>query len=114
MTTTSTPSNFNIRESSDPLPTVEPSTTEEQGYILYEQRRNVGGDSVDDLRNSVNFPSRPSYQELLTKLEAPAAIGNDYGTRMREYIYPPMSGDYHFWIAGDDKAEGMLHYRNVL
>ena len=32
-------------------------------------------------------------------------MGVEYGSRMRGYIYPPMSGAYIFWVSADDSAE---------
>lgn len=31
--------------------------------------------------------------------------GKNYGSRIRGYIHAPASGDYVFWISGDDQAE---------
>ncbi|MGB0745098.1 MAG: PA14 domain-containing protein, partial [Opitutales bacterium] len=32
-------------------------------------------------------------------------VGSYFGTRVHGYIIPPETGNYHFWIAGDDEAE---------
>jgi hypothetical protein len=42
---------------------------------------------------------------LLTSLEAPTDWADNYGTRIRGYLYPPTSGNYTFWIASDDNGQ---------
>ena len=32
-------------------------------------------------------------------------MGSNYGSRIRGYICPPLTGDYTFWIASDDNSE---------
>jgi hypothetical protein len=38
-------------------------------------------------------------------MEGPINLANNYGTRLRGYLYPPASGRYTFWIAGDANSE---------
>ncbi|MDF2432095.1 MAG: hypothetical protein JWP44_1726 [Mucilaginibacter sp.] len=71
------------------------------GTILREEWANVTGNDV------VNIPvnSTPTSTSQLTSLEGPQNHGNNYGDRIRGYIYPPTNGNYTFWIAGDDAGE---------
>ncbi|MHC4312026.1 MAG: PA14 domain-containing protein, partial [Planctomycetota bacterium] len=40
-----------------------------------------------------------------TLFEAPVDWAHYYGTRMHGFLYPPVSGDYTFWISSDDASE---------
>src|SRR5690606_19055804 len=40
-----------------------------------------------------------------TSFEAPTGWGDNYGVRMRGYLYPETSGNYTFWLATDDNGE---------
>ncbi len=71
------------------------------GTILREVWNNIGGTGVNDI--PVNTP--PSASNQLLSFEAPVDIADDYGTRIRGYICVPQSGNYTFWISGDDNCE---------
>ncbi|MFD1188610.1 PA14 domain-containing protein [Pontibacter rugosus] len=71
------------------------------GKIEREFWGNVSIKSADDI--PVN--KTPDSVTELTLFEAPSNAGNDYGQRIRGYITAPQSGEYTFWIAGDDEAE---------
>lgn len=75
------------------------------GKILREWWTGIGGKSVADLTGSKHFNDKPDGQELLASLDAPRQFGSDYGTRIRGYLYPPLTGDYRFWIASDDASQ---------
>lgn len=75
------------------------------GKILREWWTGIGGKSVADLTGSKHFNDKPDGQELLASLDAPRQFGSDYGTRIRGYLYPPVTGDYRFWIASDDASQ---------
>jgi uncharacterized membrane protein len=63
------------------------------------------GSSVDDLRRHPDFPARPSGRGLIHDFEAPSNWAENYGSRLRGWILPPVTGAYTFWIAADDAAE---------
>ena len=71
------------------------------GFILREQWNNVSGNTISD--NNWNNP--PSGTSLLSLFEAPSHIADNYASRIRGYICPPQTGNYTFFIAGDDAAE---------
>ncbi|MCB0189851.1 MAG: PQQ-dependent sugar dehydrogenase, partial [Caldilineaceae bacterium] len=75
------------------------------GKILREWWNGVSGKRVADLVNSDTYAGKPAGQEMLSKLDAPRLVGADYGTRIRGYLYPPVTGLYRFWIAADDSGE---------
>src|SRR5882757_7070 len=72
--------------------------------VLREVYSGIGGTTVADLTNNVNFPNNPSSQEVLPEFEAPTDVAEDYGQRLTAYVVAPTSGNYVFWIASDDNS----------
>ena len=75
------------------------------GTILYERWNGISGGSVASLTSNAAYPDNPSVTDQLTTLEGPTNLTENYGTRIRGYLYPPSTGSYTFWIAGDDNCE---------
>lgn len=75
------------------------------GAIRHERWNNIAGNRVSDLLSADGFPAQPSSSGILGGLNLPVNSANDYGSRLQGYLYPPVSGDYRFWIAGNDAAE---------
>ena len=78
------------------------------GSISYERWNNVGGYSTDiqSFRNGTNnLQNAPSVTQSLSLFEAPTDVADQYGARIRGYVCPPTSGNYTFWVAGDDNVE---------
>ncbi|MCB0154992.1 MAG: discoidin domain-containing protein, partial [Anaerolineae bacterium] len=86
-------------------PTATATAISGSGQILREWWSGIGGTSVSNLTSNANYPNNPSGSDLLTSFEAPTNWADNYGTRLRGYLYPPVSGQYRFWIAGDDNSE---------
>jgi hypothetical protein len=93
--------NFNLN-CTPPAPTC-PNT----GSISYQRWENIGGGtSIQDLRNNTNnLQNGATFSQNLTLFEAPTNILDNYGVRIRGYICPPTTGNYTFWVAGDDNSE---------
>src|SRR5438093_922504 len=71
--------------------------------VLREVYTGIGGTTVADLTNSVNFPNNPTFEEVITAgFEAPTDVDDNYGQRLTAYVIPPTTGNYIFWIASDD------------
>ncbi len=64
----------------------------------------IGGADVDNLVAAPNYPNSPSRTEYLPTLEFQDR-GDNYGSRMQAYLRVPETGDYIFWVAGDDDTE---------
>ncbi len=79
-------------------------TTGGTGTILREYWNNITGGTITSLTSLASYPNSPTGSEQLTSLEGPTNVGDNYGARYRGYIFPPISGAYTFWIAGDDYA----------
>lgn len=56
----------------------------------------------------VPLTTTPSSTSLLTSLQAPADAGDQFGDRMRGYLTAPVSGNYTFFLTGDETAEFWL------
>jgi hypothetical protein len=75
------------------------------GSIIREYYTGITGSSVRDLVEDDNFPANPAYVEELNRLEAPVNVADSFGSRIRGFIHPRLSGEYIFWIAGNDNCE---------
>jgi len=77
------------------------------GYLLREVYNNIGGGVlVSDLTNNVRFPNNPDVVDLAATFETPSSGGapDNYGVRLTGFIIPPVTGDYVFYISGDDQC----------
>jgi len=76
------------------------------GYIIRNQYDKIGGVTVANLTSNSSYPNNPTSTSTLTNyFESPQNIGDNYGARIQGLICPPVTGNYTFWIAGDDAAE---------
>jgi RHS repeat-associated protein len=71
------------------------------GSLRYERWASVYGATGLDILPRTN----PTATQAVTSFEAPTGQGNDYGARLRGYLLPPVTGDYTFWLTGDDQAQ---------
>ncbi len=78
------------------------------GTIRRELWTNISGTSI----SGIPLSQSPSLTSQPTLFEAPSNRGDNYGTRMRGYVHPPVTGYYTFWIAGDDNTELWLSASN--
>jgi hypothetical protein len=75
-----------------------------------------GGNAVNDLINNPNFPDNPTGRAMVSTVELPRTKPaelwegdvDNYGARLQGYIYPPETGDYTFWITGDNGSQFWL------
>ena len=73
---------------------------------------NIGaGTTVPDLTNNARYPGSPDTTQYLDSwLFPPGSTGgsdwaNNYGDRLFGWLKPDQTGDYTFWIAGDDASQ---------
>ncbi|QHT70044.1 T9SS type A sorting domain-containing protein [Rhodocytophaga rosea] len=83
------------------LSTQPPVTCTASGAILREVWNNITGSAV----SSIPVSTAPSTTSQLTSFEAPSNAGTNYGQRIRGYICVPLTGNYTFYIAGDNNCE---------
>lgn len=75
------------------------------GQILYEWWKDTDSVEVQSLINNVNFPENPTDIAILNSFESPSDFADNFGARMRGYLYPPVTGEYIFWIASDEMSQ---------
>jgi xyloglucan-specific exo-beta-1,4-glucanase len=80
-------------------------TSTATGSILREFWTGINGSTISSLTSNTNYPNNPTGREQLTSLEGPTNWAHNYGTRIRGYIHPTVSGAYTFWVAGDDNTD---------
>jgi len=88
------------------------------GEFLLEWWFDIGaGNAVTDLINNPNYPDNPTGSAMLDIVELPQGTKpanlwegdvDNYGARLQGYIYPPATGDYTFWITGDNGSQFWL------
>lgn len=71
------------------------------GTITREFWSNVAGTSI----NTIPVNTSPANTSQLTIFEGPSQAGDNYASRIRGYICPPLTGNYIFWIASDNNSE---------
>ncbi|MEM9821240.1 MAG: GEVED domain-containing protein [Bacteroidota bacterium] len=55
--------------------------------------------------SNIDWDATPDISDEMELFEIPINQYEHYGTRLRGYLCPPVSGDYTFWISSDDKGE---------
>jgi endoglucanase len=85
-----------------------PTGTGGSGTITREYWLNVQGNTVASLTGNAAYPNSPTGTESLTSFEGPTNVADQYGSRVRGYIHPPITGSYVFWIASDDASDLLL------
>lgn len=75
------------------------------GAILREYWLELPGERVSDLTRDARFQGPPTGTHSPDLFESPSELGEQYGTRMRGYIHPPVTGEYTFWISSDGPSE---------
>ena len=95
----------NVQDQSVPPNTIAPNSTapilKAQGWITRKFYSNIGSGGLNSLTNNAKFPNSPDAIEFRNLFEAPSNLGDNYGTLMGGYVYPPVTGDYQFFIASD-------------
>src|SRR5690606_15787979 len=51
------------------------------------------------------FLGKPTIREFMPGADAPVSVADSYGQRLRGYVVIPTTGNYRFYIAGDDRGE---------
>ncbi|MCW1921048.1 cadherin domain-containing protein [Luteolibacter arcticus] len=74
------------------------------GGVMRTYYEGISGSSVSNLTANARFPNRPDSEELLEDFDG-RAHGDSFGSTLRGYVIPPVSGSYRFWIAADDASQ---------
>ncbi|MEZ4733352.1 MAG: M60 family metallopeptidase [Caldilineaceae bacterium] len=79
------------------------------GSLRREWWTGIAGATLADLMNAPGYPGQPTGTALITgPLEGPRDWGSDYGDRLRGYLHPPVTGNYDFWLAGNEAVQFRL------
>ncbi|MHC4323659.1 MAG: LamG-like jellyroll fold domain-containing protein [Planctomycetota bacterium] len=82
------------------------------GQILVEWWTGIPEGDINNLFNNFNYPDNPSGTGYLTTFEivqgSNPELVDEYGARVRGYFHPPETGEYTFWIIGDDECQLLL------
>jgi uncharacterized repeat protein (TIGR01451 family) len=78
-----------------------PSTCSGTGSISFEKWTGISGNGIAQ----IPLGNVPNQTGTLTSFEIPVNNADNYGTRVRGYVCPPVTGQYRFWIASDDNGE---------
>jgi len=83
-------------------------TSTNRGIILREYWTGISGTSVANLTSHPNYPNNPTSYDYRNDFTAPVDWADNMGQRMRGWVYPPVSGEYTFWVSGDDETQLFL------
>lgn len=74
------------------------------GALTEEVWTGVPGVDLTDLYEHPKYLQGSDYRRLIYQSEGTRWLGDFTGTRIRGYIQAPVSGDYRFWVSGDDEV----------
>lgn len=77
----------------------------QQSGLTYERWDGLAGQSLETLRRDGINVRHPDHAGTVALAEAPSNVANNYGARLRGQLVAPATGDYTFFIAGDNNAE---------
>src|SRR6185369_13705390 len=75
------------------------------GGISYAIYTNINGTLVSALTNHSSFPHDPAWEKQITSFETNSNLGNNYETMIRDYLLPPTTSNYTFYVANTDNGE---------
>ncbi len=85
--------------------TIIPATTIFATQIQREMFNNIGSaTTVASLTNNTRFPGQPDALVGLTNFASAVNVADNYGSRIRAYLVPSVTGDYQFFISSDDNS----------
>jgi hypothetical protein len=70
------------------------------GGLVREEWGSIDGDNI----SSINL-NRPAHATHMISQFETVNTNSNFGARMRGYVCPPETGNYTFWISGDDGVE---------
>lgn len=103
---------WHTRNIEDLPPTAAIPETSEPGKVQVYFFDSLDGGDVIDMTSQPQYPDNPDEIGELTQLDLPKDRGGRYGALVRGYIQPPVSGDYTFYVSGDDETQLYLSSSN--
>ncbi len=88
------------------------------GAVGAEIWKGIGGGAVNDLLSHPSYPDQPYQDFSITTFDSLEAVPevpdtNTYGGRMRAWLTPAVSGEYRFFLRGDDSSEVRISLDDV-
>ncbi len=77
----------------------------ERGSLERRLWNSVPGGTIGSLTSLATFPNQPSSSASITTFETTSLGLDQYGQLLLGTLYPPKTGIYRFYLAGDDTAE---------
>jgi hypothetical protein len=82
------------------------TTTFQVGVMKWEAFKDIGGTSLDPLKDSDKFKNNePDEVRVVAGYEGPTNVGDNYGARITGFITPETTGSYIFFMSTDDNGE---------
>jgi hypothetical protein len=75
------------------------------GKIIREWWFDISGSDVVNLTSNERYPSSPDGSEFVSLFEGPENWAEQYGSRLRGWLFVPETGDYTFLIEAEDEGE---------
>jgi YVTN family beta-propeller protein len=98
---------FNLTATQNFVWTVTPATFG-SGTLLWEVWTGISGNDVINLTSNAAYPNAPTTRTEINLFETPTNTSDNYGQRLRGWLHPQVTGQYRFWIAGDDECQLFL------
>ncbi|MCK5834804.1 MAG: hypothetical protein KAG98_03615 [Lentisphaeria bacterium] len=76
-----------------------------RGFATEEYWSGISGTQIADLTGDLNYSTKPTQVKRVSQLETNLNGGHDYGRKVSGYIHPPITGNYTFYVSGDDSVE---------
>ena len=74
------------------------------GGVMRTYFEGIGGTMVSNLTTNARFPNQPDSEVLLSDFDG-RDHGDSFGSTLRGYVIPPVTGSYRFWIAANESAQ---------
>jgi|GEM_PF-379869 len=89
-------------------PTAALPAASEPGKVEVRYFDGIGGATVADMTATPQYPDNPDEIAELNELERPTNRAENYGSFVRGFISPPATGEYRFFIYGNDEVQFWL------
>ncbi|MCW1883650.1 cadherin domain-containing protein [Luteolibacter flavescens] len=76
--------------------------------VMQQMWSGIPGDDLASLTSSPDYPYHPTSIRTLSGLDAGVNFADDYGSRIRALVTPPVSGSYTFYLSSDEQSELLL------
>lgn len=68
----------------------------------------ISGTGLNALTGNANYPFKPGSVRTLAAFESGENLADNYGSRIRALVTPPVTGDYVFYLSSDDDSRLLL------